>query len=284
MERLYMTFVDYTITPDDFATNQNTYSGILANQEANPQYIFQKELTKALWQSVANHAITSDDIKAADRETVLDIIHSQLKNAADYTFFFVGDIDMATLKPLLEQYIATLPADAANVTNTFEYHLDREMATGKTDITETTKMETPQTWCAIIIDGDMEYTPANRQMSSMVGQVLSNRLLKKIREEMGAVYSIGAYSVMDRTNKYNTLVQISFPMKPEMKHQVLDEINKMLVAMTTEITDDELNPIKEFMVKEAGEDAEDNAAWAGTMAATVLNGVDIFNGKAEVIN
>lgn len=284
MELLYMTFVDYTITPDDFATNQNTYSGILANQEANPQYIFQKELTKALWKSVANHAITSDDIKAADRETVLDIIHSQLKNAADYTFFFVGDIDMATFKPLLEQYIATLPADAANVTNTFEYNLDREMATGKTDITETTKMETPQTWCAIIIDGDMEYTPANRQMSSMVGQVLSNRLLKKIREEMGAVYSIGAYSVMDRTNKYNTLVQISFPMKPEMKQQVLDEINKMLVAMTTEITDDELNPIKEFMVKEAGEDAEDNAAWAGTMAATVLNGVDIFNGKAEVIN
>lgn len=284
MELIYMTFVDYQITPDDFASTQNTYAGILANQESNPQYIFQKELTKSLTKSAASQAITSEDIMAADREGLLNIIHSQLKNAADYTFFFVGDIDMDTLKPLLEQYIATIPADELNVRNSYEYNLDREIISGKTDVTETTAMETPQTWCAIIINGTMDYTPANREMASMVGQVLSNRLLKKIREEMGAVYSIGAGSQMNRTDKSNTMVQIPFPMKPEMKQQVLDEINIILKDMTTNITDNELNPIKEFMLKEAGEDFEDNSAWIGSMSATELNGVDIFNGKTDVIN
>ncbi len=284
MELIYMTFVDYQITADDFATTQNTYAGVLANQESNPQYIFGKELAKALTKSEAGQAITSADIMAADREGMLNIIHSQLKNAADYTFFFVGDIDLDTLKPLLEQYIATIPADAANVTNSYDYNLDREIIPGKVDVTKTTKMETPQTWVAIVITGDMEYTPANREMASMAGQVLSNRLLKKIREEMGAVYSIGAGARMDRTNKYNTLVQIPFPMKPEMKQQVLDEINIILKDMTVNIAEDELNPIKEFMVKEAGEDLEDNSAWIGTMSATTLNGVDIFTGKTDVIN
>ncbi len=284
MELIYMTFVDYEIAPDDFSSIQSTYAGVLANQELNPQFIFGKEIAKALVKSAAGQVITSTDILAADREGILNIIHSQLKNAADYTFFFVGDIDIESIKPLLEQYIATIPADSANVTNSYEYNLDREFVTGKTDVTKTTKMETPQTWCAIIIDGEMEYTPANRQMASMAGQILSNRLLKKIREEMGAVYSIGAMAQMDRTNKYNTLVQIPFPMKPEMKQQVLDEINKIIVGMTENISDDELNPIKEFMVKEAGEDAETNEGWIGSMAATTLNGVDIFNGKVETIN
>ncbi len=284
MELIYMTFVDYEIAPDDFSSIQSTYAGVLANQELNPQFIFGKEIAKALVKSAAGQVVTSADILAADREGILNIIHSQLKNAADYTFFFVGDVDIDTIKPLLEQYIATIPADSANVTSSYEYNLDREFVTGKTDVTETTKMETPQTWCAIIIDGEMEYTPANRQMASMAGQILSNRLLKKIREEMGAVYSIGAMAQMDRTNKYNTLVQIPFPMKPEMKQQVLDEINKIIVGMTENISDDELNPIKEFMVKEAGEDAETNEGWIGSMAATTLNGVDIFNGKVETIN
>jgi len=284
MELIYMTFVDYEIAPDDFSSTQDTYAGLLANQELNPQFIFSKELAKALTKSEAGQMITSDDVRAAEREAILNIIHNQLKNAADYTFFFVGDIDVETLKPLLEQYIATIPADAANVTNSYEYNLDRELATGKTNVTETTKMETPQTWCAIIIDGEMEYTPANREMASMTGQILSNRLLKKIREEMGAVYSISAMARMDRTNKYNTLVQIPFPMKPEMKQQVIDEINKIIVGMTENISDDELNPIKEFMVKEAGEDAETNDGWIGSMSATTLNGVDIFNGKVETIN
>ncbi len=284
MELIYMTFVDYQITEDDFATTQNTYAGVLANQESNPQYVFQKELSKALMKSPAGHAITPEDIRAAKREDVLNIIHGATANAADYTFFFVGDIDLDTLKPLLEQYIATLPANTATAVKSYTHNADREITPG-TKLTEaTTKMETPQTWCAIIVTGDMPYTPANRQIASMAGQVLSNRLLKKIREEMGAVYSIGAGSRMNRTDALNTLIQIPFPMKPEMKAEVLEEINKMLQDMAQNIADDELNPIKEFMVKSAAEDAEDNDAWISAMSGATLNGVDTFTGAADVIS
>ena len=283
MELIYMTFVDFTVDADEFKAAQNMYAGILANQESNPQYIFQKRINETFYDSKASQSLSAEIINRADREAIVNVIKSQLANAADYTFYFVGDVDVETLKPLLEQYIAILPADAKNASKSYVVNAAREIKGGTATDTFTTKMETPQTWCAILIEGDMPYTPADKKISSIVGQILSNRLLKKIREEMGAVYSIGAGGGMMRVGKYNTMIQIPFPMKPEMKDQVLEEIHKMVADMANNISDDELNPIIEYMVKNAQEEKDQNSPWIEAMAATQLNGVDVFNGDVEVL-
>ncbi|MCM1451193.1 MAG: insulinase family protein [Clostridium sp.] len=284
MELIYMTFTDFAINEQEYKAMQNMISSALANQALNPQFIFQRDMTKAFYKSAASQVITSEAVNAANREAILDIIHSSLANAADYTFYFVGDVTVEQITPLLEQYIATLPADAKKKTTEYVVNADREITPGTARDTFTTKMETPQTWVAIVVEGDMPYTAKNKKISSMVGQILSNRLLKTIREEMGAVYSIGAVSNMKRQGKYNTLMQIPFPMKPEMKEQALSEIDKMVHAMTADIKAEELNPVKEFMVKSANEDREQNDGWLGQMVATQLNGVDVMANDVETIN
>ncbi len=284
MELIYMTFTNYAISEQEYKATQNMISSVLANQALNPQFIFQRDLSKALYKSAANQVITSEIIAAADRNAILDIIHSNLANAADYTFYFVGDVTVDQITPLLDQYIATLPADAKTRTTDYVVNTDREIAPGTARDNFTTKMENPQTWVAIMIEGTMPYTAKDKKISSMVGQILSNRLLKTIREEMGAVYSIGAGSNMMRQGKYNTLMQIPFPMKPEMKEQVLSEIDKMVHGMTSDIKAEELNPVKEFMVKSANEDREQNDGWLGQMLATQLNGVDVMTNDVDIIN
>jgi len=284
MELIYMTFTNYAITEQEYKATQNMISSVLANQAVNPQFIFQSDIAKSLYKSAASQMITSEIINAADRNVILDIIHSNLANAADYTFYFVGDITVDQITPLLEQYIATLPADAKTRTTNYTVNTDREIAAGTARDNFTTKMENPQTWVFIVIEGEMPFTAKDKKISSMVGQILSNRLLKTIREDMGAVYSIGASSNMMRQGKYNTLMQIPFPMKPEMKEQVLTEIDKMVHGMTADIKAEELNPVKEFMVKTAQEDREQNDGWLGHMVATQLNGVDAMTNDIEIIN
>ena len=109
MELIYMTFTGFNITEDDFAAAQSSIAGILGNQEAQPEYIFSKRASEALYASPLKQVIGTADIQAADRGAILDMIHGFTANAADYTFVFTGNIDLDAFKPLLEQYIATLP-------------------------------------------------------------------------------------------------------------------------------------------------------------------------------
>ena len=62
--------------------------------------------------------------------------------------------------------------------------------------------------------GKTPYTAENKVLASIAGQILSKRLLDKVREEMGATYSIGAGSMLTRTGDVNTIIQVPFPMKP----------------------------------------------------------------------
>lgn len=53
--------------------------------------------------------------------------------------------------------------------------------------------------------------------------------------------------------------------------------------MADVVTDEELNPIKEFMLKEAQEGREKNDDWSNAIVGSLINGVDTFNGIDEVI-
>lgn len=191
---------------------------------------------------------------------------------------------MDTLLPLLEQYIATLPADVANATKSYVPNKGMEVRPGKDTNNYSTKMETPQVFANVVISGDIPYTPQNRILTAVASQVLSTRLLNKIREEMGATYSIGAQGEMSRVGNTNTVFQIDFQMKPELKDEVLAEVNNIVNAVTENVTDDEVNPVKEFMQKSYAETKEKNTGWIGAMSATQLNGVDFFNGVEDTIS
>lgn len=283
MELVYMNFADFEITPDEFTATQNMLTGALKNQESTPNYIFGKKLADVLYKSANKKLISSADIAAADREETLRIVHSMLGDASDFTFIFTGNIDVDVLRPLVEQYIATLPSGGSEIDKVV-YKSEIEPALGSATDQFTTKMETPQTFVYISVMGSMPYDHKNKVLSSVAGQILSNRLLKKVREEMGAVYSIGMQGDMDRLGNVNTTLQTGFPMKPELKEETLEVIREIITSMADNVNEYELNPIKEYMAKNAVSDLEDNDVWAGTIGGWTLNGVDTFNGRADLIN
>ena len=73
-------------------------------------------------------------------------------------------------------------------------------------------------------------------------------------------------------------------MKPEMKEKVLGIIKDEMNSLTSTVKQTELDPVKEFMVKEATEGKELNGSWLGAINGWLANGVDTFNGNIETIN
>lgn len=281
MELIYANFAEFSYKADEFTAIQNALTGALANQEATPQFAFNKLIMSSIYKAPALQFITTDAIAKASREQTVEIAKAMLANATDFTFTFVGNIDMDVFRPLAEQYLATLPTGKS-----VEYkpNADFEAATGHNTVTSSTTMSTPQTWAFYLINGTEKYTPKQRAMTSMVAQIMSTRLLNKVREEMGATYSIGAGAQMNRVGNINTLLQIAFPMKPELKDEVFAAIEVIIKEMAQNVTAEELTPVREYMVKESIASLDENDAWAGGIAYTAINGVDVFTGAADVIN
>ncbi len=283
MELLYMGFTNFNITADEFAATQNMMTGILHNQESTPDYIFNQVVSRELYKNPRREPITTADINAASLEQTLDISRKMTANAADFTFFFVGNIDMATFQPMVEQYIATLPADASKATKAATFPEALSFKEGKKVVAETTSMQTPQVYVMAIEYADIPFTAKDRAAASVAGQILSQRILEQVREEWGASYSPGAYAGMSRVaNKYNSQALASFPMKPEMKDQVLEYLEKEFKNMEKGVKAEEVTKVTEFMVKNAKEAQEKNEGWLNGMAGEALNGTDTFHNAVEI--
>ncbi len=283
MEILYMTFTNFSYQPDDFLATQKMYEGILKNQETNPQFIFSSGFQKALYSNPRKYALSVDAIENAKLDQTVEIAKTMTANAADYTFFFVGNIDMDTFRPLVEQYIASLPGNAKKATKKFTHNTALDIKAGDKEFGFKAPMQTPQTFVAVLDYGTFKYTQKDRAAANIAGQILSQRLLNTVREDMGAVYSIFANGSMGRPEPVNnTMIQSVFPMKPEMRQQVFDFIAQEFKNMESNVTDEELAKVIEFSVKNVREAQELNSAWLNGMAGEALNGVDTFHGAEEM--
>lgn len=285
MELLYMSFKDIEFTEEEFDAMQKAYSGFLANQEKSPEYLFEKYQSQALYSSPFKAVLSSEAIKGASREQTIKLAHDMTANAADFTFIFVGNVTPEALKPFVEKYIASLPGNPATaVKDVKDFNPALFLKQGNGIDTFTASMSTPQTHVAIFNSGKGDFTQKNALITSVASQILTNRLIKTVREEMGAVYSIHAASESNGMSPTQFCIYTEFPMKPEMKDEVLEFIKGQFKAMETGVTADELNPIKEYMVKTFTENREKNRPWLYGMLNEVMNGVDIFNGNIDTMN
>ncbi|MDN0070549.1 insulinase family protein [Bacteroides caecigallinarum] len=275
MEMIYMTFTGLTVTEDEFAAMQNLYKGLIQNQEQNPSFVFQKKVQEFLYTSPNKQVFGVSDIEKANRENILSIIHEQLANAADFTFVFSGNFDETDLKTLVEQYIASLPSVKGKKQD-LKYNSAVEIKSGSEEKDFTMKMEVPQGSAAVIISGKMPYSFKNRLMASMSAQIISTRLLNEVREKEGAVYSIYTQGSQDRLSEVSVTYQTIFQVKPEKKDRALEIIRSEFEKLAKETPAEELDKVKEFMVKQYAENEHTNSYWCSMMAGNELKPAEVF--------
>ena len=269
MEMIYMTFTGLTVTPDEFTAMQNLYKGLIQNQAQNPNFVFQKKVQEYLYSSPNKQVFGVSDIEKANREDILSIIREQLANAAEFTFVFSGNFDEAELKALVEQYIATLPS-VKGKKQELKHSPAVEIKSGNEEKEFSLKMEVPQGSAAVIISGKMPYSFKNRLMASMSAQIISARLLSEVREKEGAVYSIYTQGSQDRLSEVSVVYQTIFQVKPEKKDRALGIIRSEFENLAKETPVEELDKVKEFMVKQITGDEQTNSYWCSMMAGNEL--------------
>ena len=250
-----------------------------------PQMVFSDSLTNTLY----NHdprcrSVNSELIKDIDIDRVIQIAKERVANAADFTFYFVGSFDEATIKPLIEQYIASLPSQKGKKE---EFGDIPQYAKGKILNEFSRKMETPQVTSRIIWHTDaIPYTIENDIIAEFTQAVLRTMLLEKVREDEGAAYSpSGSASISFSGNKVITQAGVSCNYNPDKKDVVLGILREALKDVASgNFSDDILTKTNEKLVKDYETGLKDNDYWTSVISYYIDHNIDYTSNYKELVN
>ena len=280
----YLTFTN--VTKDEKRYNQimSLVETQLKNQSLQPEAVFRDSVSYLLgnynWRSKPFHV---EDLQQVNYDGMLKMMKDRTANAADYTFFFVGSFDEATIRPLIEQYIASLPGKKGKVSNwvNVDTHPVGQVVNHFQHKSETPKAIAQIYW----YDTTTPYTLENSIKCDMLGQVLSKIYLQKIREDASAAYSAGAYgyATLNGDTPFTT-VMANCPMKPEKADIALQIMNEEIVTACNSIDATTLKEIKELMIKDHATELKENSYWMSTLITYVGRGIDDHTAYEQLVN
>jgi zinc protease len=248
---------------DVYMNNQKTQ---LASAQANPDYQFSKQLSRIIANGNLRAMSIYDpgDLDKVDMERGLEIYTDRFGNAANFEFFFTGNIDLETFKPLLEQYIGSLPSDKSNTDQFVDMGI--RAPRGKTETIEVGSDEKSQV--ILYFSGETEYDRKKASSISYLGEILTIKLIETLREEIGGVYGVGANGSMGIQPIGNFSFSIGFPCSPDMVDKLIDaawaEVRKIQENGPIE---EDLNKVKESRRIALEENLKRNNYWNGQLSA-----------------
>lgn len=255
---------------------------VLKNKGLHAESVFSDSINY----TINNHnwrdkPFNAEDLKNVNYDRILQIAKERTANAGDFTFYFVGSFDEATIKPLIEQYIASLPGTKAkeNWKNVQEY------PAGKLVNQFTHKMETPKPMARMYwYNTKVPYTLENSIKAQVVGKILDKRYLQQIREKESAAYSPGAGGGARLTGDLPyTFVAGMCQMKPEKKDIAIKLMRDEMTNIAKTVDAATLKDIKAAMLKDADESSKENGYWLNALSMYVSRGIDTHSQYQNIV-
>lgn len=277
MQLVYLTATSPRVDNDAFQAFVARKKTMLANMEANPMMAFSDTITTSLYGKNPRAArLTSKDVDKISYPRIIEIYKERFANMGDFSFTFVGNVDMATLKPLVEQYIAALPGNPKKE-NFRDVKMDTRKGAYKNSFEK--EMATPKATVYTIYTGKVDYTIENRIKMSMLDQVLDIVYTKTIREEEGGTYGVDCMGRIDNYPYGNFAVYIGFDTDPKLVDKLLAKVKQGLdEMMKTGPSQENLNKVKEYMLKNYTEAQRMNSHWLNAIEGYNTWGIDRQNG------
>ncbi|TAK17105.1 MAG: insulinase family protein [Acidobacteria bacterium] len=269
---IYLRFTAPRADPVIFNTMITQSRAVLANQAADPAYAFFTTLQSVLSQDhPRSKPMTVETLDKMNLDTSLAFYKDRFADASDFTFLFIGSFDPAVMKPLVEKYLASLPA--THRTETWK-DVGRRTPTTVVERTVRKGLE-PKSQAAIIFSGPAEYNQTQRVAMRALGYVLNNRLRERLREDLGGTYSVNASGGLSRDPRQEYTFDIEFGCDPQrveaLVKTVFEEIEKLKASGPTE---KELGDVRETFVRGFDQDTKTNGFWIGQIAAKYQYGED----------
>ena len=273
LELVYLYFTQPRKDPQAFKNLMEQQQEFLTNAHVNPMLAYNDTLHKVAYATNRMASMDKEQLKRVNYNRIMHIYKELFANAANFKLILTGNININKLKPLLCQYIATLPSNNAKETiGTYE----PKLVDGKKTYIFHKKQTTPTAITTIVIKGKMEYNNRNELLMDAIGQLLRIVYTEKVREDKGGTYSVQVSGDLQHHPNNEALLRIAFQTDPQKYNSLIPIVYKELEKMATEgPSKQDLDKVKAYELKVYNQVLRMNNYWEYVLYTDLYNGIDV---------
>ena len=228
----------------------------IKNQEASPDTAFIKALKELVTQNHPRGRIIDMDVyKEINFQDARDVYRSRFADPGDFTFIFVGNIDMDKAKELCSAYIASIPSKGTrerwkDVGLRFPAGSDTASVYKGTDF---------RSQIITIMKGNFRYTVKENLYIDALAYFLDMRLMEVIREQLGGTYTISAYPSTTSMPVPQYMINIIYGCSPLRVEELMNAVHAEINKLKDDIPQEYLEKYKAARLTEYNKETKENS-------------------------
>lgn len=269
---LYANFTTRRADPSAFASYKERCIAQIKDRDKSPYSSLVDSIDNVLYK---NHRlyrnIEVEDLENLNYVSSLMFFKERFSNAADFKFTIVGSIDEETLEPLLEKYVASLPASKKRE----KVNSAEPMVTeGEKSLRFNKEMQVPAT--VVFMNNFIKIKPtANKLAYEMLDDILDLVYTEKVREEQGGTYGVGVRVNIEKYPCENVSLTIQFSTDSSKVDNLLPIVYSELENIAKNgPREADLQKVKEHKKKLYSDQQKENNYWMYRLQKNQFEGKD----------
>lgn len=280
---LYLVYVDPRFDQEEWDNAISQLKAVLPNALATPQFKMQKELNDFLYGgNPRREFISMETFDKANLATVEKNYRKLFSDVSGATMVITGDVDLETLKPLVEKYVGSLPKGKKS---SKWQDVSPRLVKGENVKTITTDMETPKSTVIEVYSDYRPYSVKDDVLASAVSYVLDQIYVDTMREDEGGTYGASSLANAGLEPEPMYLMQVAFECKPEMADKLRsiarEEFRKLAENGPT---DEQFTRTVENFKKNVPENRISNSYWMNNIVRYSRFGFDYDKEYEEAVS
>ncbi len=283
MQLTYLYLTQPRKDEEAFASFKNRMKAQLESAEANPMSALSDTLGYEMYgQNERYFNMKAAMIDQVDYDRILGLYKQAFADCGDFTFILVGNAELDSIKPYIEQYLGALPGTSAKQTYNKANLLIPAKGTKENIFAK--EQQTPMATVAMIASGDVEYNLRNSVLMSVLNQALDMVYTEEIREKEGGTYGVSTYGQLS-SERQDAMLQIVYQTDPAKYEHLNGIINAQLEKMAKEgPSAEQMQKIKEYMLKKYADNQKENSYWMNNIKEVLYTGVDMTKDYEALVN
>ncbi len=248
------------------------YEGMLANRSASPEQAFYDTIQVTMNQGHPRARPPSVAmLDEMDLDKSFEFYRDRFADAGDFTFVFVGNFDIDSLKPLVQVYLGGLPSIGRK-----ETWRDTGIDAPEGVIQKAVhKGVEPKSQTQIIFTGPFDYTAENRHLVRSLALALQTRLRDRLREDLGGTYSVSVSGGYEKFPDAVFRMRISFGSAPERVEELTSVVFEEIENFKNhDLSEEDVSKVRENQRRNKETNLKENGYWVGQLAFADQYGTD----------
>ena len=267
-ELIYVHFTALNKNDAVFGAYFNSLKAYYPSLLSNPQTFFQ--IASSDKQNEGNERYTGfpsdEDFDAVDYDLAHKLRGTRFADANDFTFFFSGNFEKEVLEELIQKYLGALPV----LPSKEAYQEPKFRFADAYERFNVKKGADPKSYVNFTWREEMPYNAETKMHIDALGELLSIKLIEKLREDESGVYGVGASGSMQQIPYGSMTFRIAFPCGPENVESLIKyALEQVETIKSGEILEEDLNKIKESYLVNYKENLKKDSYWLSYMTNSV---------------